>query len=81
MMVLDRISQAIQFYWRPTSIHLFVFSFPSKRFTRIYVYAGRTYIAAGNNWAGQLKGYFFAGIFLKGFWKRGPRFCWHTRDE
>jgi len=58
-----------------------MFSFASKKFTRIYVYSGWLYIEARNNWGGQLKGWFCAGIYLDGFWKRGPRFLWQSKPD
>lgn len=67
----------LNFQWKPLPHLWFVFSIPSKRFQRVYVYSGRWFVAARNNWGGQLKGWFYAAIF----WKNGPKFVYQAHPE
>lgn len=62
--------------WRPIKDHWFVLSWPSKNFQRLYLYAGWWGVKISNNWGGQLRGYFRAGLFVSQWWKYGVRGLW-----
>ena len=67
------------FHWRPAPGHLFLIAFPSRKFGKVFIYAGKWFLAADNGYFGQLPG--LLSIKLAWSWKRGLRHAWHFRPD